>query len=405
MSEEQLVYDYIVRAASYQSNDICVVDINGYSFPMQTSLGLLISTKIYANYQADATSRSFKFNCDITDTKIYQILSQFFARGILSYTKDENICLDLYNVGQTLGITVLMEPYTKILNDSDLKIENAFEHFNINRLVNNGSKEIDFIAQHLSKFNRDKLFNFLFNNEYDVVERILSNQNLTVRHENDLLLLIIDLSRRKIEYFKLLKYIIPNLCSETVISQFCEYVDEFYDSLSANDGFNLVWSFSKSLLQNYNLKPVDNILNDDNCTFKSSSLSEKLVYINIDSPIPSSEYNEKEFYTKDEPNSWISCELENIYVIPNQYHILSRREYDLDLLQNWRLEGITLDGRTVVLDEHENDPFKQNEGRNFSINIREKIVKFKLIQTGPSTTGYDFLFIQEFNISGLAFKM
>lgn len=398
MSEEiKVYYDHLVRSASYHSDDICTLDINGHQFQVQMPHLLSLSSKVYSIYQTDMTTRSFSFSCEIRSNKTYELIRNLLTKGYFSFVDDDFISLDLYNAGKQLGIDELLTPYSQKLKSKELTIENAFYYFNINKYVDNGSKVMEFIALHFSQFDKNKMFSFLASQDIDVIERLLSHPQLTADSEDEFLELIINLSRRKLDNFKLLSFIFPEYCTKKSISLFCNFVDEFYTEMKESNYADILWSFSKKFFLRSYSKISENILTNDNCTFTSSSLQEKTIYINN---ISLTEDDEKEFYTKDIPNSWVQCDLHNISVVPTSYSIISRMHYDYDLLQSWRLEGTTEDGKVVILDEHTNDPFKQGLSRTFNIKTREKFIKFKLTQTGRSTTDYDFLFLQAFNVSG-----
>ena len=109
-----------------------------------------------------------------------------------------------------------------------------------------------------------------------------------------------------------------------------------------------------------------------------------------------------DFYTKNEPNSWIQASFKDGKSFHLKKYMIkgSKLRDNEHQLQSWKLEGKTKNNNLILLDQHENEPFKNLQLRAFNINFTEPLTSIKLTQTGKNTYGNNYLEINSFDIFG-----
>ena len=119
------------------------------------------------------------------------------------------------------------------------------------------------------------------------------------------------------------------------------------------------------------------------------------------------ELPDRDVQTEDEENSWFKFKIKDGYFIPEKYEIVSRcsRTNQDYCLQSWRLEGKTIDGEWIIIDEVENNPLSLNQTFKKDIDIEGKFKCFKITQIGTNTYGNYYFGLQTFDVKGQYFEL
>jgi hypothetical protein len=113
--------------------------------------------------------------------------------------------------------------------------------------------------------------------------------------------------------------------------------------------------------------------------------------------------NQRGFYTKDEPNSWICYDFKCMRIKPTHYSLRSRRDYNGYHLRCWTLEG-SQDGESwVELDRRENNATlnSQDAIATFSISQSIEVQMIRPRQLDKNSSGYHHLFVSAIEIFGV----
>ncbi|EAX96246.1 hypothetical protein TVAG_205320 [Trichomonas vaginalis G3] len=94
-------------------------------------------------------------------------------------------------------------------------------------------------------------------------------------------------------------------------------------------------------------------------------------------------YSDKDFYTKNHPNSWLRADLNGYQLKPTSYFIRSCCNNIHYLFRNWKLEGIRVDGTSVMLDTRSYN-IALNEIKEFPLQTNDYFVAFKITQIGKN---------------------
>ncbi|EAY07194.1 hypothetical protein TVAG_050090 [Trichomonas vaginalis G3] len=113
--------------------------------------------------------------------------------------------------------------------------------------------------------------------------------------------------------------------------------------------------------------------------------------------------NKTNFWTGNQPDSWVKVELKKFRVRPTSYTIRGRYDHDFNQPQSWNFEGMHA-GKWEILDTHVNEPLRVKEPRNFKLSTQNKYSSFRIKQTGPNTYGDQDLVLSAFEVFGEIFE-
>ena len=114
--------------------------------------------------------------------------------------------------------------------------------------------------------------------------------------------------------------------------------------------------------------------------------------------------NNTNFWTHNEPDSWIRIDFKKMSLIPSAYSISGRCDHDYNQLQSWVLEALS--GKTwVVIDEHIEQPLSTKVPVTYYLkDITQRYKSFRLRQTGPNTYGDYDLVLSRIELFGTLIK-
>ena len=105
------------------------------------------------------------------------------------------------------------------------------------------------------------------------------------------------------------------------------------------------------------------------------------------------------FWTQNQPDSWIRVDLKKNRLHPTSYSIRGRYDHDFNQCQSWNFEGLR-GGKWIVLDSHINEPLKVKAPKNFVIQTKSTFNSFRIKQTGLNTYGDNDLVLSGFEVFG-----
>ena len=261
----------------------------------------------------------------------------------------------------------------------------------------------------------------IYNKYEQIIESIIQNENLLLKSEDELLLFILKLCEIDYQFEILFEYVFLEYCSTESIQEFLSYLKKAHFDNQQEQ--NILKCLSRRLLQkNLPLSIVNNknryinqykeykydennpfngILRqeylNDNVKMRTSGTHTGKIYDLIRNDINSY------FITTDEPNSWIKGKLKNKQPFIITKYAIRGNKYDHTChhLKSWKLEGKRIsDGKWILLDNHENEPFNTLLIRSYSINNNEKLCAVRLTTAQLNQSGDYHLAINAFDIYG-----
>lgn len=109
--------------------------------------------------------------------------------------------------------------------------------------------------------------------------------------------------------------------------------------------------------------------------------------------------NKTNYWTQNQPDSWIRVDLKKNRVNPVAYTIRGRMDHDYNQLQSWVFEGLNR-GRWVTIDKHQNEPLRIKEAKTFQVEAKGTYNAFRIKQIGENTYGDNDLVLSAFEVFG-----
>ena len=433
------------------------------SVSIQTEFAASISTYFYNTLISDITINRIDLN-DIFQTNfrnesnkslILQLLSDntFEVENI----SDEDI-LDFFEFGCSIGCSLFMQPlldqYLKqsenvtnyenepianilsiITNKSILQHYSSYNKSFANLSNLSSSNEIDFVSKNLFKLmTNEEFFKWCFEAQnYDLIERIISNENVIVESEDSLLEFILSLSQRNETFLNLLKYVFLEYCSIECISNFITFIKGRIESTEYKQEESVLFisCLSRRCLKLSNgtklstLKRHEKTINNitevsfDSNNPKKGILNHEYLKDNINLKASSNDCPDNQlmklsdlfvrmydytFCTKNEANSSITATIkDNKSFIVNKYMIRGNWcDNNWCQLRSWTVKGqLSSTKEWIELDSHSNEnPFNKYEVRTFDIKETEPLCGVQIIQTGPNSYNDNYFGISGFDVFG-----
>ena len=209
-------------------DDIFSIHINSEVIRLPVLVAALFSSKISKLLNQDNTLRKFTINMDFVKnsslSKIISVLTSQQQVSIINFENEEEI-LDVANFGVLFGNDSFIEPLETLLKKYEnaeineknvfkmIKMKNIFAQIDCNEYCID--KELHFISKNLSYFSSSEKFiewcKRKENEEY--VERIISNKSVHLNKEDDLLSLIVNISKEDNRFVDLLSYVHLEYCT------------------------------------------------------------------------------------------------------------------------------------------------------------------------------------------------
>lgn len=413
----QLLSNSILHIPFQKYNKDFTFIVNSKKYETSSFIADLLSPVISSRHLIDPTLNEFNINTKSQgDFNLIINLIDFKPQEI---NKNDwpFIIETLYQLG-----TENVDLNDKNTNE-ELTLDNIFDIINLHQKLpkiyeKQLNEEIDYFSSHFYEL-KDKTLdkikgeNFRLNNE--ILEKILSNANLVIDKEDDLLEVVNELYLKDNRYSNFYESIyFENIEAETM-KRFIEIFD--INDLNTQTWLNLCNRLQRQILntereekRKYRQKSklndfieipnkpneFDGILNylhnhQSKINITASSRHGGDLYNLI-------QYNNKTSYfaTKNEQNSWVCFEFENHKVIPSDYIIRTFHIENESHLKSWVLEGSDDKNDWTILDEQKNNDSLKGAGRVHSFNIKNNQRPFKFLrirQTGPNWYSDSFHFL------------
>lgn len=399
--------------------------INSEIYETSSFFADLLSPIISSSHLIDPTFNEFKINTKFKGdfNKILNLI-QFKEQEI-----DENDFSFLVEIFEQIGVEKvdINEHFeTEITHDNviDLiKFHQKHPQFYKKRI----EKEIEFISLHFYEL-KEKILNEMNDEEskleYNIIERIISNEQLRLESEDQLLEFINHLYLKSSKYSNLYEYV-------SFINVEVESMKKFIEIFDMNDLTRSSWSSLANRLQQTIIKDengkhheyikkcfieietkenqFDGILN---YLQTHSNIKEEINItassVNDGDPFNLLQYDNKgnRYQTCDITNSWMCFEFKKHQIITSNYTIRSYNDNRHNHLKNWVFEGSTDNNNWIILDQQENNSFLNGSSLVHSFQISNKNLaqqSFKYLrirQTGQNWINQNYLMMNSIEFYG-----
>ncbi|EAX80069.1 hypothetical protein TVAG_386970 [Trichomonas vaginalis G3] len=407
------------------------ININDRIINTKKSSAICFSELIKEKYYIDKSITSLNTHLDITCQDSIDILSNFIETGKLEFEADEAHYHDIFEIGKYFGNQILIQIYAKhVKSDKSLTNENIFKKYEISAYENDSTTMnecIKYISSHFYSLKDDDIITNFVKNGFEFCEKILKSKELKIENEDKLCLLLLDTCRRDSTLFDLFSYVNLQFCSSEVYDYIYNFsVENSYESSlltiynetlkhyhsKSRNKFEIsnqtITSFEKHLIRNQfqisnhsfsfvDPKIVEKVSKEIKMEMTASSLyGGNLSNINSYS-------DNANFYTNNEPNSWVKADLKGYKLKPKSYILRSSYGFSSNLLRRWKLEGTKEDGTSIVLDNKYYE-FQPREIKEFPLQTNDYFVAFKITQTGKNSSDQDYFRITVFDFKGKLIK-
>ena len=408
------------------TNSECTICFNNkYTMKLPLLVAIASSSVISQIVFNDITCREFNINIEKNlDEQFYRKMEN--AVLMKEITLQEEELESFFYFGIALGNSSIKKAIKNMLISTNIDEKSVITNVMRKIILSDGeyTKEAEFLAQSFESM-KEKIYELAKFSDKSVmiIELILKSDKLQLESEDSLLEFVLSLCQMNKVYEQLFEYVWLEYCTISKIKLFIEYMALNVFKKGYSDG--ITKCLSRKLLQKtntmisprvYSYKNFFEISDDDplngifrredskgNVDITASSVSNgsavKLVQADPNN----------DFYTKDEPNSWIQASLKDkkAFII-SKYMIRARKSNitsGINHLQTWKLEGLrSLDNKWIIIDTQENQRLCKFNIKIYPVSCKEKLTAVKITQTGPSSDGDNNLGINAFDIFGLLEK-
>ena len=114
--------------------------------------------------------------------------------------------------------------------------------------------------------------------------------------------------------------------------------------------------------------------------------------------------NMTNFWTHNEPDSWIRIDFKKASLVPTSYALAGRCDHDFNQMQSWVFEVLSQKS-WIVLDEHHEQPLSTKKAYSFKLPEQTNAYKsFRIRQIGPNTYGDNDLVLSRIELFGQLVK-
>ena len=399
-------FSFIVNGQVYQTNTVVATILCPYISKMLNDNINVTYYEINTEYDGDF-NKIIKYG-EMKPTDIEEKEKEYFAA-----------------IMNKLGNNIEFPRFSKEFQEN-ISFENVLQRIQTKIKFNiNLDEEITFISSNFHNFHK-KYPNAIYSLDSIIIEQIISNRNLKLSSEQELLDIVIKLYSKSKEYSILFSYIIfINLSSKSI----CEFIQNF----DINDINNSIWqSLCHRLELDISNESILTYIESNQELFKNRYSGERYDYIiqhlneqchgdiqNVVQITPSSIYREdlkvenivikddnSYFYTRDEANSWIQFDFKERKVLLDGY-TLKMYDENWENLKNWILEGSNDGENFQEIDKHENCDLLLTGNRKaetFKVSCLTPYRFIRLTQTGPNSRNNNFLFLNQIEFSGILYS-
>lgn len=419
-------------------NDFSFI-VNGEEYKTSRLVSDLLSTKISKIHANDPT-----MNFYIIDTEHKGDFSQ-----IIKLVNFEGQKISACNLQFTLEVLEKLgneniELDYPIQGKEEITLDNVFSKFEHHQQFEtiyrqNITKELDFISTHFSdvlKSKEDEIYKIDINNFI----RIISNDNLQLRDEDELLKLLNKLYSKDSKYSVLYEFVFFENVESATMKEFIDIID--FEDVNERIWSRLCMRLQERIERNeneessqnkrrYKAPPIKGKLfqYDSNHEFsgvfkylrsKSNGQIQNEINVTASSHYDTSEYDApinvtnfeekaKSFVSDNKPDSWILFDFKKNRIIPTRYTIRTRTKYDCCHPATWVIEGSADNDAWDVIDKQDDSPYLKGIGLIHTYEIKscqsaKEYQYIRLRQTGKSAnknrTDNDHLIINSIEFYG-----
>ena len=411
----------------YKDHTYSIIINNEVEIKIPVVVAASISSKISEIIENDPTSSKLPITLN-------ECSSESLGKIKKVVLKNENVELDKeedINAFASFGLAIGNDDFISPLNKKLSKEMSSMTNDNVVSIlktkkvfsIKDTKEETKFIAKNFNDITcREDFLLFAKNSDnIDVIEEIVSSNDLSMENEDNLLSFILSLcksAKEKEEYFTLFSHLFLEYCSVQKCEEFLEFVKESMSSESMRVLFSCI---GRRLLQKEIPMKPNYIINRH---------TYKMIYsVNTDDPLngifrrenqnnnvllePSTTGNDNvykiikaddssNFRTENIENSFINASLKDgkVFVIKNYMlrgNLLGGSE---DKVKNWILEGQKSNGDWIQLDHRENVSFDKLQVKTFDVSNREKLKAVKITMKGKNASDTYSFRINAFDIFG-----
>ena len=401
--------------------------VNGEVYHTHSFVAYILSPNIYKKFISKVQSQFYKITSKYKGD-FNKIIQYGKMKGIQIKGEEIKYFLDIMKqLGNMDEISRFYEEFHK-----DISHENAIQRIEIKKELDMTlDEEISFLSRNFGDFH-NKYPEAILTLDADIVERIISNDQLKLHNEEELFDIVLQLYFKSKEYSTLFSYVnFKNLPTESI--------QKFIKNFDVNDINTYIWKKVCSRLEG-------NILNKSTKTHQKSYknisterkekhqthilkyLSEKCqgnVHIkNVVNITSSSEYpfdfsqifqvenvanemQEMNFFSDNIDNSWIKFDFKQRKVLLDHYILKSPNwSENSDYLKSWVLEVSDDDCNYKEIDRHENCWFLNGHLKSAKFQVSHSTPQrfVRLRQIGPNWKGNNFLSLNFIEFSGILFE-
>ena len=279
--------NYLYNVSS--GTDMFKISLNGQEFELPIEIATCYSNKICENLIFDPTLRCMDIQIKFSNQNIVQKLINVLTDQNQTNTKieidSEAEILDLLLFGKEIGY----DPVLSLLNDyistriKNINKENALELLSFcqsfGHFENVEEKIFSFISSHLYDFINEPQFIEWSSDQsnFSYLESILSNENLLLNNEDDLLKFIIEISKRNNHNEVFFGKVYLEYCNVSTIKLFINYLDSQKSEFQDNAMKNILLCISRRLYQGHkSCSDIRRFVNIESLIFISSNTGETI---------------------------------------------------------------------------------------------------------------------------------
>ena len=220
----------------YDEDSVFIIKLNDVEIRIPLEFAVSISNKIADLLEEDELIRTIDVNLRFINSKSKKIISdvfQHFPDGQIQIDEEfEDIIHDLALFGKKIGCEAFVLPFVNYYSKNNfekINQENVLSLFEISTCEEASlifNQQINFIASHFDVLAEDKKFIESCSKESNesMVDALLSNENLKIKHESQLFQFVLKLSKNRSDLDYLFKYVKLDYCEKEDSDLFVEYL-------------------------------------------------------------------------------------------------------------------------------------------------------------------------------------
>ena len=414
----------------YPSKEGIAIHVGSSKYVLPKLIAVFISPIIAEKIRENPDLNKFELNIN-DEQKIFRLVVQLAYGNQVQFEPHQLPVLEA--IGKALGNQelVILSQTTNTKTHEDINIQNA-----VTKLISKKKlrAKYDFIIEYIAFHFSDMSEKDLEKLEIDDIQKIVSHSKFRTNSESSLFRFIFGLYMEHNDdprYSELFSKVLFEKLDE-------EEMSDFVNNFSSNQMTDGIWqAISRRLIL-----PVSEPEKDNESATQSKASSRKSSPPNARNstkqPVKIIEFNGKDFYngcfytlqskkkhvllssssintgtirsiinpsnktnywTQNQPDSWIKVDLKKNKIHPTSYTIRGRYDHDFNQPQSWNFEGFAK-GKWEILDSHINEPLRIKEPKNFKLSVEGKFNSFRIRQTGPNTYGDLDLVLSAFEVFG-----